>query len=287
MLKIFIVGVVVLHVLLPNFNVIAFRFVCILDVASLKPDSSSAGGPDRDGIRMNSVMISTPTKIAGSSSSHPQSTPQASETPKLIDEASNSDPQLNTPINEICQSIELATEPESCSTKLVKNLKRKSDIEFELQLEMAFCASTAVVRSGDSQSDMPDLCCMSSDALPSSNLKKIKTEKPSGLSIKGSNGAAWSRKSGPPLFWAEVFCDGEALTGRWIHVDAANAIIDGEEKVESSASACRKSLRYVIAFAGQGAKDVTRRLLTKFCLAYSFVYINYPLNLMQLIFTHV
>ncbi|KAI7745294.1 hypothetical protein M8C21_017215, partial [Ambrosia artemisiifolia] len=71
--------------------------------------------------------------------------------------------------------------------------------------------------------------------------------------------AVGSRKTGAPLYWAEVYCCGENSTGKWVHVDAVNAIVDGEHKVEAAAAACKTKLRYVVAFAGQGAKDVTRR----------------------------
>jgi xeroderma pigmentosum group C-complementing protein len=50
----------------------------------------------------------------------------------------------------------------------------------------------------------------------------------------------------------ELYC-------RWVHVDAARGVVDGAEKVEGAAAACRLPLRYVVAFAGSGAKDITRR----------------------------
>ncbi|KAK9050016.1 hypothetical protein SSX86_031015 [Deinandra increscens subsp. villosa] len=65
------------------------------------------------------------------------------------------------------------------------------------------------------------------------------------------------------MYWAEVYCTGDNSTGKWVHVDAVNAIIDGEHKVEAAAAACKTNLRYVVAFAGQGAKDVTRRYCAK------------------------
>jgi xeroderma pigmentosum group C-complementing protein len=77
-------------------------------------------------------------------------------------------------------------------------------------------------------------------------------------------------KVGSPLYWAEVYCSEEKLTGKWVHIDAVNLIIDGEDKVEAMVAACKASLRYVVAFAGQGAKDVTRR----FDIFY-FVYVQH------------
>ncbi|MCD9643768.1 hypothetical protein HAX54_031467 [Datura stramonium] len=92
--------------------------------------------------------------------------------------------------------------------------------------------------------------------------KKIKAEDCS-TSSHGISTAVGSRKVGAPLYWAEVYCSGENLTGKWVHVDVVNAIIDGEQNVEAAAAACKLPLRYVVAFAGNGAKDVTRRYCTK------------------------
>nr|GEV31074.1 DNA repair protein RAD4 isoform X1 [Tanacetum cinerariifolium] len=54
------------------------------------------------------------------------------------------------------------------------------------------------------------------------------------------------------------YYSGENSTGKWVHVDVVNAIIDGEHDVEAANAACKTSLRYVVAFAGRGAKDVTQ-----------------------------
>lgn len=42
-------------------------------------------------------------------------------------------------------------------------------------------------------------------------------------------------------------------------MDATRGIVDGAAQVEGLTAACRSPLRYVAAFAGAGAKDVTRR----------------------------
>lgn len=42
-------------------------------------------------------------------------------------------------------------------------------------------------------------------------------------------------------------------------MDATRGIVDGADQVEGATAACRSPLRYVVAFAGTGAKDVTRR----------------------------
>lgn len=58
-------------------------------------------------------------------------------------------------------------------------------------------------------------------------------------------------------------CTHVAQTGgfffSWMHVDATRGIVDGANQVEGAAASCRFPLRYVVAFAGSGAKDVTRR----------------------------
>ncbi|CAN6466036.1 unnamed protein product [Victoria cruziana] len=60
---------------------------------------------------------------------------------------------------------------------------------------------------------------------------------------------------------AHVFSEGKAkFQGS---PNATNAIVDGENKVEAAVAACKKILTYVVAFAGSGAKDVTRRYCMK------------------------
>lgn len=148
-----------------------------------------------------------------------------------------------------------------CLSAKTDGSKRKGDLEFEMQLEMAISA-TAIKSSktiADSESaDVCDIDTKSNLYPPSKRTKLVRTEE-SPDSAYGMSTAIGSRKVGAPLYWAEVYCCGENLTGKWVHVDVVNAIIDGEQKVEAAAAACRKSLRYVVAFAGHGAKDVTRR----------------------------
>lgn len=135
-------------------------------------------------------------------------------------------------------------------------LKRKGDIEFQMQLEMALTATAVGTNKSSMSSDM------NSSSLSDPPVKRLKTIERGGSSTSdlGISTAVGSKKVGAPLYWAEVYCSGENLTGKWVHVDAVNAIIDGEQKVEAAATACKTSLRYVVAFAGRGAKDVTRRL---------------------------
>lgn len=140
--------------------------------------------------------------------------------------------------------------------------KRKGDLEFEMQLRMALSATSAetsrssiCLNANEIHSNSPNL------SSPAKRLKTIKMVE-SASSSQGISTAFGSRKVGAPLYWAEIYCSGENLTGKWVHVDAVNAIIDGEEKVEPAVAACRTSLRYAVAFAGLGAKDVTRRFLS-------------------------
>lgn len=139
-----------------------------------------------------------------------------------------------------------------------EGLKRKGDLEFEMQLEMALSATSVGGLTNSVRRNAVDSPSTSSPVtLP---FKRMKKYDESQSSSSGVSIAIGSQKVGAPLYWAEVFCGGDNLTGKWVHVDAVNASIDGEHKVEAAAAACKKSLRYVVAFAGRGAKDVTRRL---------------------------
>ncbi|CAA7401407.1 unnamed protein product [Spirodela intermedia] len=123
---------------------------------------------------------------------------------------------------------------------------------------MALSATAVGPSECNLSSDMNDICG-SSDG--TSSFKKLKkTERGEFLdSSQVITGAVWSRKKGPPLYWAEVYCGGETSSGKWVHVDAANGIVDKEQQVESASAASRRPLKYAVAFAGFGAKDVTRR----------------------------
>lgn len=149
---------------------------------------------------------------------------------------------------------------EACHTKKSKELKRRGDLEFEMQMQMALSAMavpTVDIKIGSDNNDL--------DSNVAKRLKRTVCEE-SQFSSQSISTAVGSRKEGSTLYWAEVYCNGENSTGKWLHIDAINAIIDGEQKVEAVAAACKTPLRYVVAFAGNGAKDVTRRLLFAFDL---------------------
>jgi len=117
-------------------------------------------------------------------------------------------------------------------------------------------SATAVATQSNKELDVKESSNSSDVSSPFKRIRKIANEE---SSSQGISTALGSRKIGSPLYWAEVYCSGENLTGKWVHVDAVHDIVDGEQKVEAAADACKTSLRYVVAFAGLGAKDVTRR----------------------------
>lgn len=197
------------------------RFVSILDVTSLKAD-----GSNRELHRLDTKAIPSPI-VNASSTSLVKSSPLETK----IDTCST--PQRNKR-----RKKEAVPTPEK-SDECTEEPRRKGDVEFEMQLQMALSATATATKTTD----------CGSPAESFGNVKKLR-----------GKSAIWSR-SGPPLYWAEVYCNGETLNGRWVHVDAVNGIVDGEEKVEAAAAVCRRPLRYAIAFAGNGAKDVTRRLV--------------------------
>ncbi|KAL9232824.1 hypothetical protein vseg_007889 [Gypsophila vaccaria] len=123
-------------------------------------------------------------------------------------------------------------------------------MEFEMQLQMAMAATA--VETPTTTLEEPtrsSLRCPSSFSSPFKKLKRIAEESPSTSHVIST--AIGSKKLGVPLYWAEVFFNGENMTGKWVHIDVVNSIIDGELKVEALASACKRSLRYVVAFAGR------------------------------------
>ncbi|XP_058078380.1 DNA repair protein RAD4 isoform X2 [Magnolia sinica] len=264
------------------------RFVSILDVASLKPEADLPECSNQDinkvDTRIFSKGLASSNHISavypGQSSSQktntngaighesPQRCGQQIRESDLTCKSNKSKSllvtcQMNDQTSDSIASNACNDSNEVLATDHDKGSKRKGDVEFELQLEMALAATAAGACESTLDLDSKDVNGSSSKITsPFKIVKRIKSED-SPVSAKGSSGAVWSRKAGPLMYWAEVFCCGETLTGRWVHVDAANAIIDGEQKVEAAAAVCRKSLRYVVAFAGNGAKDVTRRYCMK------------------------
>lgn len=218
------------------------RFVSILDVASLKPggDKDESPGPKRAkmnrGIFRNSTLMVPKHQAI---SSHQNKSSSHVEDKSLSE---TSEPQLQD--NKDNSSCEAGTSSKS------EGIRRRGDVEFEMQLAMAL-AATATVNNNQQSSEATE--------------RKKTTKASDGLSIPDQvmSTAFGSKKVDSPLCWAEVYCNGENMDGRWVHVDALNGTIDAEQNVEAAASACKMFLRYVVAFSGGGAKDVTRRYCTK------------------------
>lgn len=149
-----------------------------------------------------------------------------------------------------------------------QGLKRKGDVEFEMQMAMALSATAFEVQedagtektsNGSFPTSPKRLGRITNEELPSSSSQPVST-------------AVGASKVGAPLHWAEVYCTGENSIGKWVHVDAVNGLLGGAERVEAAAAACKTSLRYVVAFAGYGAKDVTRRFLSCVLQYYCLVF---------------
>ncbi|XP_022759202.1 DNA repair protein RAD4 isoform X2 [Durio zibethinus] len=264
------------------------RFVSILDVASVKPEADKYESSSQEAKRVGGGIFSTSTLMVANPKeiSIPSSHVKSSSCHEKADHSENSlrsshknkggcstcsdtQSRYSTAANELtdatstCQ-VQSDTSGQCRPTKS-QGLRRKGDLEFEMQLAMAISATT--VGTHENISGSSDLKILNGNnsleaSTPTKRWKRIERVESSTCSPELST-ALGSRKIGSPLFWAEVYCGGENLTGKWVHVDVVNAIIDGEQKVEDAAAACKTSLRYVVAFAGRGAKDVTRRYCVK------------------------
>ncbi|KAI3798656.1 hypothetical protein L1987_33934 [Smallanthus sonchifolius] len=245
------------------------RFVSILDAASLKPDADkcddmSQGRKSDKGVFDSSTIMVTKSSEASTSSGKHSAPVGVDE--KIASEASTkASSQRKIKKSGQSQTISRDTDSPIVDQSNEKNMdssskgsKRKGDIEFEMQMEMALSATAAQTSECNLDNDVKRSNISSSSLSSFKRLKKIKFEESQEIST-----AVGSRKTGAPMYWAEVYCSGENSTGKWVHVDAVNAIVDGEQKVEAAAAACKTNLRYVVAFAGQGAKDVTRRYCAK------------------------
>ncbi|XP_062003363.1 DNA repair protein RAD4 isoform X1 [Rosa rugosa] len=253
------------------------RLVSILNVASLKPEADKTDCSSEDASRLSKGIFSTSTPMVARRNEVPVSPATSSErnsvgeTPQIGSYKSKDCHltssktrckvsyayELNDKMSDTLACEEWNDMSEACHTKKSQESKRRGDLEFEMQLQMALSATavpTAGIKIGSDNKD--------SHSNAAKRLKRTVCEE-SPISSQSISTAVGSRKEGSPLYWAEVYCNGENLTGKWLHIDAINAIIDGELKVEAVAAACKTPLRYVVAFAGNGAKDVTRRYCLK------------------------
>lgn len=258
------------------------RFVSILDVAPLKPGAENYASPSQDGGKAGAGIFSTSTLMVAkpkASGSRPpvrsiqfkeehnihETSPGGSRSSKSGNKAVNSSKSEGFTVIDESSNRALPSEGQSDSsgvgTSKSQALKRKGDLEFELQMEMALAATAVGSNEGNNIKEDVKILNGNYSSDVSSPFKRVKRIQ--SVESQGVSTAIGSRKVGSPLFWAEVFCSGENMSGKWVHVDVVNAIIDGEEKVEAAAAACKTSLRYVVAFAGRGAKDVTRRYCMK------------------------
>ncbi|XVE72231.1 hypothetical protein DITRI_Ditri11bG0022800 [Diplodiscus trichospermus] len=262
------------------------RFVSILDVASSKPEADKYKPLSIEANRSGGGIFSTSTLMVANPKQVfiPLSPVKSSSCSEKDDHGENSlrssskggcstsndsRSRYSTAVDESTDGIstshvQLDTSGQCFPTKS-QGLKRKGDFEFEMQLAMAISATAVGTHENISgSSDVKTLNGNNSleASTPTKRWKRIQNVE-SATSSQGLSTALGSRKVGSPLFWAEVYCGGENLTGKWVHVDAVNAIIDGEQRVEDAAAACKTSLRYVVAFGGRGAKDVTRRYCMK------------------------
>ncbi|KAL2499003.1 DNA repair protein Rad4 family [Abeliophyllum distichum] len=262
------------------------RFVSILDVTSLKPDADKFASTNNDVSKGGkSIFNSSTLMVAGPSCSFASTAKSlsfddmqmGSQTPargcgetvadKSMKLESESQDIFVTDKSTDGKSEPFFSEDQTAASDphLMESegLKRKGDLEFEMQLKMALSATAIGSSKSTMDPSVVDSPSSSSTITPPFKRKKKIMIEGSPSSSNGISTSIGSKKEGAPLYWAEVFCSGENLTGKWVHVDAVNAIIDGEQKVEAAAAACKKTLRYVVAFAGHGAKDVTRRYCTK------------------------
>ncbi|KAL8246727.1 hypothetical protein R6Q59_007943 [Mikania micrantha] len=245
------------------------RFVSILDVASLKPDTdkcddmSQGRKPDKGVFNSPTIMV---TQSNEASTSSGKKSACVGVDKKIASEASSKDSNQRKIKKSVhSQIISRDTDPPIVDQSNEENMdlsskgsKRKGDIEFEMQMQMALSATAAQTSECNHDKDVKSSNISPLSLSPFKRWKKLKLEESMDIST-----AVGSRKTGAPLYWAEVYCSGENSTGKWVHADAVNAIVDGEHKVEAAAAACKTNLRYVVAFSGQGAKDVTRRYCAK------------------------
>eukprot|EP00252_Welwitschia_mirabilis_P020330 TRINITY_DN4959_c0_g1_i1.p1 TRINITY_DN4959_c0_g1~~TRINITY_DN4959_c0_g1_i1.p1 ORF type:complete len:1028 (+),score=241.22 TRINITY_DN4959_c0_g1_i1:204-3287(+) len=268
------------------------RYVSILDVSSLKPDAESMDASaewfsdtdDENGLSLYH-MNKTRTTIASLGQVIARCEPQTSKsvqvtecvdsnvsakghchtktTQDLNGDALKKSSSRSNDINgrDVPMTEGSAQVESSCDADASKPLKRKGDLEYELQLAMALSATAAEAENkANNRESKNDKNCLESPVAKLAVRRGIKGSK---SLVQQKTSTQWSRKEILNLHWAEVYCEGESLTGRWVHVDVANGIVDGEEKVKDASASSKRPVRYVIGFAGIGAKDITPRYVSK------------------------
>lgn len=150
------------------------------------------------------AQISTPTRTCGRKR---RGGKQASS---IDGEDGNNDGDAAWDNGGECRTIDESTE---------RNLSRKGDEEFEAQVAMAIAATAAAVKVEGKDNEDPNN--EMKKVTEGFNWRDYKRQKGNagrsnlfGKEGKGASGAVWSRKMGPVLHWAEVYCGGEASSGR-------------------------------------------------------------------------
>lgn len=219
----------------------------ILDVASLKAGAEKDESSGQNRAKMKHGIFKTSTLMVPKQQailSYPNKSSSHVENKSVCE---TSKPQHGNPVG--YDQLQDNTANSSCEagmSSISDGTRRKGDVEFEMQLAMALTATA------DNQH---------SSKVNEKNKSREITKRSdfSLVSDQVMSTAIGSKKVDSPLCWAEVYCSGENMDGKWVHVDAVNGMIDAEQNVEAAAAACKTFLRYVVAFAGGGAKDVTRR----------------------------
>ncbi|WOG84454.1 hypothetical protein DCAR_0103637 [Daucus carota subsp. sativus] len=252
------------------------RFVSVLDVASLKPCVEKNESVNKKATRTSRGIFNSPTLMVPTAdlvSGFPSRQFALADMDNVCEtsgrhsfknkirktESSTSQVRGSPPADQL-NDYEAQNNMSDSGFTQFKLPKRIGDLEFEMQLEMAKAATASGHDTIDRESSQTNFHFRSL-SMSYRGTRRVRSEE--SPASHGFSVAFGSRKVGAPLYWAEVYCSGENLTGKWVHIDAVNAIIDGEQKVEAAVSACKTSLRYAVAFAGDGAKDVTRRYCMK------------------------
>lgn len=219
----------------------------------MKPEVDRGDLPHQDAQKKAKGIFKNPTVMIDTPNNEPISPAQPSSCSVKIDE----------------NSKKLKSSDATSETDGFQGLKRKGDIDFEMQMAMALSATAFKVHE-DSGSEKA-----TNDPFPSpKRLGRITNEELPSLSSQPVPTAVGASKIGAPLHWAEVYCTGENSVCKWVHVDAISGLFGGEERVEAAVAACKASLRYVVAFAGYGAKDVTRRFFILLSAAWLFSFVT-------------
>jgi xeroderma pigmentosum group C-complementing protein len=143
--------------------------------------------------------------------------------------------------------------------------RRKGDDEFQRELEVAMAATAFEAASPEQQQQQQQQ--QQQGAGSGAAARSPAAASPGGRG--GARGAAFGRhQAAVGRHWVEAYCGGGGGgggvdEGRWVHADPVAGWVDRAGDVEGLAPR-GAALAYVAAFAGGGAKDVTRRYTSSF-----------------------